>query len=713
VTKRKPRTPPPRATPALLPRRMRAAALLAAVFTLKLVVLLQLQDHPLLQPDAGFDTSVYVKLAREVVAGNVALGPGLFVLSPLYIYFVAAIIALTSGSLMFVRIVQIVLGTVTVWLIFRTADGWHGRRAAWMSSALATFTGLFTFYEVLLLQAALDPILTASALACLAFALTSGSRRWYVASGVALGALALNRPNVLLAVAGIVPVLLVARRRSGALRIAVGVAIVLLPIIVRNYVVARDLSPVSSHGGLSFYIGNNREADGSYHTVDGITPSIAGQQQDGRRVAEAAVGRRLDDSEVSAYFYGRGWAWITQQPRAAAVLFLRKLAYTFNAGFLPLNYSYPYYASDERTLLRFLPVGPWLLIPLGLLGIWLAAPADQDRRRAFWIWASFVPLYAAAVAVFFVTTAHRLPLLVALCVTAGGAVDALSRLISIRPIATRPLAAAALALVGLGVVANWPTRLDDGRSEEQIRMALALIDRERYPDAESRVADIARTYTPLGSLHLRIGQALLQKRQTGSAVRHLEQASTLDPNRPEIDYAYGRALVEAGRPKEAVPHLRRAFEAGVRVDRSGLDLARALAMIRDRAGAIRILQKLRPARGDDAAAWFAQGQLAMDVDAPRLAEAFFRQTLQVKPDDATAHQQLGLALANQGRFEEALHSLQESARLNPSDATTRLNVAVALAELGRVPEARAQAEEALRLRPGYDRAQKFLSVLPR
>jgi tetratricopeptide (TPR) repeat protein len=136
-------------------------------------------------------------------------------------------------------------------------------------------------------------------------------------------------------------------------------------------------------------------------------------------------------------------------------------------------------------------------------------------------------------------------------------------------------------------------------------------------------------------------------------------------------------------------------------------------MTRDRAGAVRVLQKLRPARSDDADGWFALGQLAMDVEAPRLAEAFFRQTLQVKPDDATAHQQIGLALANQGRFQEALQSLQESARLNPGDATIRLNVAVALAELGRVPEARAQAAEALRLRPAYDRAQKFLSVLPR
>ena len=47
---------------------------LIVVFVLN-VVLLQLRDHPLLQPDAGLDTTAYADLARRVLAGNVGLGP--------------------------------------------------------------------------------------------------------------------------------------------------------------------------------------------------------------------------------------------------------------------------------------------------------------------------------------------------------------------------------------------------------------------------------------------------------------------------------------------------------------------------------------------------------------------------------------------------------------------------------------------------------------
>ena len=46
-------------------------------------------------------------------------------------------------------------------------------------------------------------------------------------------------------------------------------------------------------------------------------------------------------------------------------------------------------------------VGPWLLIPLGLVGFVTAVP--KATRLEYLIWGSFVPVYAVAVAVFYVT----------------------------------------------------------------------------------------------------------------------------------------------------------------------------------------------------------------------------------------------------------------------------------------------------------------------
>ena len=149
---------------------------LAATFALKLVVLLQLKDHVLTQPDAGLDTTAYVALADRVIAGDAGLGPALYFLSPLYIYFLAAVLAV-SHSFTAVRLLQIVLGTGAVALIYIASDEWFGRRAAWLAAGLSALTGLFTFYESLLLQTALDPFLTAAAMACLTLALTRGHTR--------------------------------------------------------------------------------------------------------------------------------------------------------------------------------------------------------------------------------------------------------------------------------------------------------------------------------------------------------------------------------------------------------------------------------------------------------------------------------------------------------------------------------------------------------
>ena len=87
--------------------------MLAGVFVLKLVVLLQLRDHPLTQPDSGLDTTAYVDLAKQVLDGNWGLGPGVYYVSPFYIYFLAAGLAVLK-SFTAVRVLQILLGTGSV-----------------------------------------------------------------------------------------------------------------------------------------------------------------------------------------------------------------------------------------------------------------------------------------------------------------------------------------------------------------------------------------------------------------------------------------------------------------------------------------------------------------------------------------------------------------------------------------------------------------------
>ncbi len=691
--------------------RNRFLLFLAGVLALKLVAVAQLWDHPLLQPDAGLDTTVYTQLAARVRAGDLALGPGLYFVSPLYIYFLAAVLGVTRsyGAALGV---QALLGAAAVGCIFVAAREWFGRRAAWIAAALAALTGVFTFFESVLLQSALDPFLTAAALAALAVALhrhRDEAARWFFAAGLAFGVQALNRPNVLAPALAIAVLLVLMGRWRGALLVAVGLAVALAPAAIRNGLVAGTWSPLASHGGLNFYIGNNGEADGTYHVVDGITPDISGQAGDARSVAQQALGRTLTDAEVSAYFYRLGFDWMRAQPTAALRLFLRKIGYAFTAEHLTLNYSYPFYAYDMRTLLALLVIGAGLLVPLGAAGAVCAAPTREVG--AWLIWISFVPVYAIAVALFFVSERYRLPLLIPMCVCAGGAID---WAIALRARGSHGRVAAAAAVVTAAAIAvNWPLGLDDGRTEERTRMAEQLIANGRANDAEPWIALAAADPRQGGLVEFRAGRALLQQHQADAAVRHLDRAAALDPSRPEIDYALGQALMDAGKAAEAVPHLRKAVAGGVRVDVARFDLARALALAGGRAGAVATLHTVQPHAAGDAASWMALGDLALQLEAADLAASFYERAVAAAPNAAKAHEQHALALAVAGRSREALPEFEQAVALDPNDSAAELNLAVALAGAGRVEDAKPHAEAALRLAPNYARARQFLGALTR
>ena len=158
--------------------RGRLFLLLLFAFALKAAVLARFVSHPLLQPAGDLDSGVYARLAADVSRGDLLLrgpGPVPYFVSPLYIYVLAAIHALTAGSLLAVKLVQIALGTAAVGFVFGTARRLFGDRAALAAGILCALTGFMTFHEILVLQAALDPFLTALCLYLLAVGLTSGS----------------------------------------------------------------------------------------------------------------------------------------------------------------------------------------------------------------------------------------------------------------------------------------------------------------------------------------------------------------------------------------------------------------------------------------------------------------------------------------------------------------------------------------------------------
>jgi tetratricopeptide (TPR) repeat protein len=575
-------------------RRYRLFLLLAAVFAAKLIVLLQLRDHPLLQADPA------------LVSEGSIYGRFLSLMLPAAHTFITA------------RVVQIVFGTTAVACVFVAARTWFGERAAWLAAIAAGLTGVFTFYELLIVPSALNTLFTSSALMCLALACA-------------------DRPDA----ASRLP----RGTRDTAIAWSCAAGVLLLALL--------------------------------WNTT-----------------------WQFSDPYLSSL----GWTWIRAAPVDAFHLLGRQLAQVFSAQPMAAEFSYTFFALDSGTLLQALRVGPWLLWPLGAAG--LVAGAWSNRSRQYLMWCAFVPVYALAIAIFTVNDETRLPLLVALAIGTGAAVD---RFISRGPLAAR--VAVPVVAVAVALVVNRPLAGDDGRAETRTRMAEAMIARDEIDAAEAWTQQAAAIHRRPALVHFRVGRLLIVHSRPAAAIVHLRRSLELEPSQPDAEYALGQALVDARQPAEAIPHLQAALKAGVRVNMAGFDLARAFAATGDRVGALQVLQGVRPESETDYQGFDALGQLAMNLQSPSLAAAFFNDAIKASPRTSKPRQDMGLALAMMGRYEEAIAQFEQGVALDPADPAAHLNLAVAYAETGRKADARGQAEEALRLRPGYERARQFLAAL--
>ena len=93
------------------------------------------------------------------------------------------------------------------------------------------------------------------------------------------------------------------------------------------------------------------------------------------------------------------------------------------------------------------------------------------------------------------------------------------------------------------------------------------------------------------------------------------------------------------------------------------------------------------------------------------AERAFRQALESDPDSAVARSKLGVALAQQGRLDEAIAEFSKALSLRPTYAPAYSNLGNAYREKGMLPEALVAYERALAVDPDYAIAHQNLGIL--
>ena len=704
-----------------------AALIFAIALLVRAIHVRQLQSSPFFDVLLG-DSRGYDEWARRIAAGD-WIGTEVFYQAPLYPYFLGVIYSTLGRDLLLVRLVQILLGSTACVFVGLAGARLFSRNAGLVAGLMMALYAPAIFFDGLLQKAALDLFLLSAAVWIFSVLLPpsgdSGSRKRFqawVGLGVVLGLLSLTRENAVMFVAVIAFwALLQGAAARSIVPFTLGLALVLVPVAVRNYAVGGGLYVTTSQFGTNFYLGNNPFTDGTAGSLIAGRGSVEFERQDAMALAERASGRTLTPAEVSSYWTGRAWAFISSEPGRWATLLARKTALLWNTTEMLDTESLESHA-EWSTPLRVLGwAGHFgLLVPLAVMGVVLTWP---DRAR-LWPLLAMTVAYAASVVAFFVYARYRYPLVPFLVLFASAGVVHLTRLLpSLRGVAQetglpRRSAKREGWAIGLAVLAavltNQPMLSADRMmaiTEHNLGAALQTDgDLARATQHYRRALQIQPDYAPA---HNNLGTALMAEGDVASAAASYERALALVPDYANAQYNLANARLQQERPQEALELFRQSLAtmppAADVQNNMGIALAE-LGRLEEAVAAFEEALRLDPRSAQahrnlgDVRAW--QGRTEEAIAELRLATA-------LDPAHLQTHVRLAGLLLEQKRLPEAAIELRAAVALDPGSAELRNDMGLTLAALGRVDEAISEFQEAIRLRPGFAAALSNLDAARR
>lgn len=237
-------------------------------------------------------------------------------------------------------------------------------------------------------------------------------------------------------------------------------------------------------------------------------------------------------------------------------------------------------------------------------------------------------------------------------------------------------------------------RLNSGNSKVRLDYSRESMNAGDLPKAKQMAEEAVREEPRDASVHLVLGQVLLQMHDNLPAKQQFEAAVALDPN-----YVNGLALIraslalkDAASAKTVFEEMRKGFGDSAQLH---LDYGLALAETGYLDPAITqfkiAITKDPRLPGAHYSLGAATLQSMGEIDFPQ-AEADFKKELRISPKDFLSYSQLGYIALSQHRFQRAATYLSKAATLNPQDP----DIFLSLGQLYVETKKTAKAEAALR-----------------
>ena len=481
------------------------------------------------------DAINYDAWARELAGGD-WLGSEAYFQAPLYPHFLAVVYLLFGAEPFAVHCVQIVLGALSCGLIALAGWRWFSPRAGIAAGLLLAIYAPAIFGDLDLQKTGVSSFLVCLVLFALSRVDDPPRPAQLVWLGVTTGALTLTRENALIFVVILAPWLVLrhgavhARSLAPAVLFVAGVACVLLPVAVRNGVVADEFHLTTSQFGPNFYIGNNPHADGTYAPLVPRRGDPRVERLDLIALAEQAEGRELSPAEVSSWWTNRALAWIRAHPIDWIVLNARKLSLSFNA--VEIVDTKDVYSHVDRSVAMTLANSVLhfgILAPLAAFGVFVSW---RNRRALLPLYMLFVG-FTAAIVPFYVFARYRVALVPILMLFAGAALVGARDFL--REMARGQLLGAVVVVLGIAVFCNWHfIDRDYMRSVTEYNLGNELVAVGRIDDAMVRYRRAIELHDRNAMANLNLGALLAGRDDLYGARTHYERALEISPGYGQV-----------------------------------------------------------------------------------------------------------------------------------------------------------------------------------
>lgn len=409
------------------------------------------------------------------------------------------------------------MGIISCVIVYFIGRELFNEWAGFIAGILCACYGLFIFFEGLLIYAALSLLFSLFAFLYILHIKDNTRPVNMLAFGFFLGLATITQGNIILF--GFLAVLWLLFQNKAKLRerikllsfFIIGFALVLGMLVLRSYVVEKDISPVAENIGFNFFVGNNAGADGTFKNPDFITGSGEGIVKDARIFASLAMRRQLKPSEVSNFWACMAMNYIRQDPLGCVRLLVKKTAYVFSPHEFIYEPEY-YLIYDKIKIFRLALMDLRYVLPFALLGMTLGI----SRIKAL------MPLYIAVFSfalsgiIFFVNAKFRIGMVPFLAIFAA-----------------------------FGFIRT----IDYARRRQLSKFLLCIIFAAFifiYNSLSEVKAQVSTYYNINNAFtnHFEAAKKYIEENKFKDALRELRLAEKLEPDNPDLYYFFGIVFYE-------------------------------------------------------------------------------------------------------------------------------------------------------------------------